>query len=236
MKATREYKKGGVLIEWFAGLCEKCGHCKETLPKVYNPEARPWVNMDGDTPRRIAEVANECPTGALRGHVIPVLLAVFFFSTVATAQQPTGQARGWAWALVGAVGMNQATPAPAPSPTPSGICEQCNGTGKVGDGRVSTTCRECNGTGKTVTTPTPTPDTKPATKRGTIVMFCRPGCIYCDKWVAEVKPQLRDQWTIDERKDPEGPVPNFEILIGTRVIIHEGFLSLKQLAEIIGAK
>ena len=36
-----------------------------------------------------------------------------------------------------------------PTPTPdSGQCENCNGTGKVGDGKIMNTCQVCGGTGK----------------------------------------------------------------------------------------
>lgn len=36
-----------------------------------------------------------------------------------------------------------------PLPTPSGptLCENCNGTGKIGDGRIVMTCPECSGEG-----------------------------------------------------------------------------------------
>jgi hypothetical protein len=44
-----------------------------------------------------------------------------------------------------------AAPTPTPQPSPSGKCENCNGTGKVGDGRVSVTCAACNGTGRATT-------------------------------------------------------------------------------------
>ena len=38
---------------------------------------------------------------------------------------------------------------PSPSPAPvSDACENCNGTGKVGDGRIMSTCQVCKGTGK----------------------------------------------------------------------------------------
>lgn len=36
---------------------------------------------------------------------------------------------------------------PAPAPV-SEDCENCNGTGKVGDGRIMSTCQVCGGTGK----------------------------------------------------------------------------------------
>jgi DnaJ-class molecular chaperone len=42
-----------------------------------------------------------------------------------------------------------ASRAAPPAPTPdSDRCENCNGTGKIGDGRIVMPCPECNGTGK----------------------------------------------------------------------------------------
>ena len=38
--------------------------------------------------------------------------------------------------------------APAPAPVDSEKCENCNGTGKIGDGTVMFTCTVCDGTGK----------------------------------------------------------------------------------------
>ena len=36
-----------------------------------------------------------------------------------------------------------------PTPTPdAGECDNCNGTGKIGDGRVVIKCSACDGTGK----------------------------------------------------------------------------------------
>ena len=44
-----------------------------------------------------------------------------------------------------------ASRAAPPAPTPdAGKCSNCNGTGKIGDGRIVMTCPECNGTGKVV--------------------------------------------------------------------------------------
>ena len=48
-----------------------------------------------------------------------------------------------------------------PAPTPKGDeCENCNGTGKVGDGRTMLTCTVCDGTGK-VKKETPVPAVVP---------------------------------------------------------------------------
>lgn len=37
---------------------------------------------------------------------------------------------------------------PTPTPPASDQCENCNGTGIIGDGRVKIQCPECRGTGK----------------------------------------------------------------------------------------
>lgn len=50
----------------------------------------------------------------------------------------------WSWSLATA----QAAPSPSPSPSPGGVCENCNGRGKVGDGTVMVTCAVCDGTGR----------------------------------------------------------------------------------------
>lgn len=51
------------------------------------------------------------------------------------------------------------TPTPAPTPTPrpnpSGICDNCNGTGILGDGTIKLKCPVCDGSGKKTTGPAP---------------------------------------------------------------------------------
>lgn len=50
------------------------------------------------------------------------------------------------------VGVTSDGQSPDPTPTPKpGICENCNGTGKLGDGTVVLPCPACNGTGKVTT-------------------------------------------------------------------------------------
>lgn len=39
------------------------------------------------------------------------------------------------------------TPAPSPTP-PTNACDNCGGTGKLGDGRITVKCPACDGTGK----------------------------------------------------------------------------------------
>ena len=35
-----------------------------------------------------------------------------------------------------------------PAPAPAGECDNCNGTGKIGDGRIVLKCPVCDGSGK----------------------------------------------------------------------------------------
>lgn len=104
----------------------------------------------------------------------------------------------------------------------SGRCINCNGTGKVGDGRIMKKCRVCNGTGKAVETKpqvTPETQTEPVEKR-VLIMHTRPGCVACKLFE-------RDQFPIwnsngfELQMVEDGPsvgklVPWFEIIDGPR--------------------
>lgn len=50
------------------------------------------------------------------------------------------------------------SPQPTPTPAPAGKCENCNGTGKLGDGTVVVDCPVCGGDGRTDNEPTPEPE------------------------------------------------------------------------------
>lgn len=54
---------------------------------------------------------------------------------------------GWLYSRAGVAVYAEGTLPPTPSPAPSGKCETCNGTGRVGDGRVSVECLDCGGDG-----------------------------------------------------------------------------------------
>ena len=41
-----EYTNGELTIIWQPGLCQHSGICVKTLPKVYNPQERPWVKIE----------------------------------------------------------------------------------------------------------------------------------------------------------------------------------------------
>ena len=79
---------------------------------------------------------------------VSLLVLLALLASAGAAQDKT-QAQGWAWSGIAATTLeHQGSPAPAPAPKPGDVCPACNGSGKVGDGRVFQTCLDCNGSGK----------------------------------------------------------------------------------------
>ena len=66
VEKTHSYTNGEITVEWRPELCKHAARCATQLPQVFNPAAKPWVNMDGATSREIVEQVARCPTGALR--------------------------------------------------------------------------------------------------------------------------------------------------------------------------
>ena len=61
----KKYTKDGVTVVWKPDLCIHSGNCARGLPKVFNPQARPWINMDGEDVQKIKEQVAKCPSAAL---------------------------------------------------------------------------------------------------------------------------------------------------------------------------
>jgi uncharacterized Fe-S cluster protein YjdI/CDGSH-type Zn-finger protein len=63
---SREYKGDGVTVQWEPALCIHVANCIRSLPGVFDPEARPWVDVTAAYAAEIAAAIETCPTGALR--------------------------------------------------------------------------------------------------------------------------------------------------------------------------
>lgn len=63
---ARVYRNEQIAVTWEPALCIHVGHCFRDLPEVFQPQNRPWVNINGATANRIAEQVRKCPSGALR--------------------------------------------------------------------------------------------------------------------------------------------------------------------------
>ncbi len=61
----RSYSKGKITVFWDSDKCTHSGVCDNWLPQVFNPQKRPWVNLDGADIETIKRVIDCCPSGAL---------------------------------------------------------------------------------------------------------------------------------------------------------------------------
>jgi uncharacterized Fe-S cluster protein YjdI len=61
----KEYTNGEVTVTWVPDSCMHSKNCWQHLIQVFNPQRRPWINMDGATSNRIIEQVKQCPSGAL---------------------------------------------------------------------------------------------------------------------------------------------------------------------------
>lgn len=62
---TKEYSNGEITILWKADRCIHSGVCVKTLPQVYNPQARPWIQVENATTQELIDQVSKCPSGAL---------------------------------------------------------------------------------------------------------------------------------------------------------------------------
>lgn len=62
---SKEYSNGEVTVVWKPELCQHAGVCVKTLPKVYDPKAKPWIKVENATSEDLRAQVSKCPSGAL---------------------------------------------------------------------------------------------------------------------------------------------------------------------------
>lgn len=65
MEVVKEYSNGEITIIWKPQLCKHAGICVKMLPKVYNPNKKPWIEQMNATTEELKEQISKCPSGAL---------------------------------------------------------------------------------------------------------------------------------------------------------------------------
>lgn len=63
---TRVYHSEHISVEWYAHRCIHSGRCVRALPRVFNPQRRPWIDVEAADSEDVARAVLGCPSGALR--------------------------------------------------------------------------------------------------------------------------------------------------------------------------
>ncbi len=65
-KPQHHYTKDNLTIYWEPQKCTHSGICARSMPTVFKPKERPWVQPDGAaSAQMIADQIDQCPSGAL---------------------------------------------------------------------------------------------------------------------------------------------------------------------------
>jgi uncharacterized Fe-S cluster protein YjdI len=65
-KPKREYATDELVVEWWPELCYHSRECIKALPAVFDPERRPWIQVDAASADEVEAAVALCPSGALR--------------------------------------------------------------------------------------------------------------------------------------------------------------------------
>ncbi len=61
----KEYSNGELTVVWEPTKCIHAGVCVATLPKVYDPKAKPWIAVENGTTQELKNQIDQCPSKAL---------------------------------------------------------------------------------------------------------------------------------------------------------------------------
>jgi CDGSH-type Zn-finger protein/uncharacterized Fe-S cluster protein YjdI len=66
MPHRRTYETDAIRVQWDSSRCIHTGICLRRLPRVFDTNARPWVDLSAADAQAVADAVGRCPTGALR--------------------------------------------------------------------------------------------------------------------------------------------------------------------------
>lgn len=64
-KIEKQYSNGEITVVWKPDVCIHSAICFKGLPRVFNPNNRPWVTIEGSNSEAIMQQIDKCPSGAL---------------------------------------------------------------------------------------------------------------------------------------------------------------------------
>ncbi len=63
---NHKYSNEKITVEWDSNVCIHAAECVKNLGDVFNPDKKPWINVNAASPERIADTIKLCPSGALK--------------------------------------------------------------------------------------------------------------------------------------------------------------------------
>jgi uncharacterized Fe-S cluster protein YjdI len=64
-KPQREYATDELVVEWHPQLCYHARECIKALPAVFDPDWRPWIQVEAASAEEVEAAVALCPSGAL---------------------------------------------------------------------------------------------------------------------------------------------------------------------------
>jgi uncharacterized Fe-S cluster protein YjdI len=61
----KEYTLGDLTVIWQPHLCIHSAICFRSLPQVFKPRERPWIQLNEKDREAIKDTVNACPSGAI---------------------------------------------------------------------------------------------------------------------------------------------------------------------------
>ena len=62
---VKDYTKGDLTIHWKPAKCIHSEICVKTLPGVYKPTEKPWIQPEGASEEELMKQIDRCPSAAL---------------------------------------------------------------------------------------------------------------------------------------------------------------------------
>lgn len=61
----KEYQNADTTVVWKPELCYHSKNCVNNLPKVFDPNRKPWIEAGNATEQELRDTIDKCPSGAL---------------------------------------------------------------------------------------------------------------------------------------------------------------------------
>jgi uncharacterized Fe-S cluster protein YjdI len=63
--AIRDYPTADLTVHWDPSICQHSRVCATTLPAVFRPRERPWIDVAASSTDELAATIDACPSRAL---------------------------------------------------------------------------------------------------------------------------------------------------------------------------